>query len=519
MLLTADTRERFSETTELNLELKKKMDYVCLTTAAYQVITEDVGLPDGEIDAYQQWLEDNKGKSIILLMVDLYKKINNELKNRKINISDNVIQDWIRENANSINLANNYSNNLDLVVKELTKPDKEEDVVNEEQKNQPKGNTNDTGVVPINNNSGIVPADKVGETLASLTDILSNVNNAATNANSILSQIEGIIHEANDNTTVQDILSNINNAVSNANGNVSETLSSLQNIIRNAKRVSDNLYDASSNIRQPVPEIAGNVPISFDEQIKNKVPVKLISTDYDGHTVEIDGGYRGIIQPHELLPMINGQHYISKTLGAKIYADWKRRKMNEKNNVTLKQLWKTIDPDFHVVSVDPIKPGLWECKVESRTNKEIGASFAVDEGTIYTTDTKIEIKAANVVGEKLKTYYIPVKEKDFLNNICRNNYGAEYLDKLNLIPHEEQIGHLVNIMSMKPDMFHKIVKIILASEDAMKLIKDEIALLPAFKFTLHPDSNVKEVILENTTYVIRIENGKTTITNKVEAKK
>ncbi|WP_160690082.1 ferredoxin [Clostridium sp. C2-6-12] len=120
-VMTVETREEFTGTTNLDVNPKTLMDYACLVSAANYTSIIEKELPDDNIESYKKWLKDNVGNSIILSMMELYKEINKELDNRKIRISDSIIQDWIKENANSIKLATNYRGNLDLVIKEITK--------------------------------------------------------------------------------------------------------------------------------------------------------------------------------------------------------------------------------------------------------------------------------------------------------------------------------------------------------------------------------------------------------------
>lgn len=118
-MITADTRERFTCTTSLNVNLKTKKDYLYLTSAAYDTAIEDIDYPSGDIDSYKDWLKRNEDKTIILSMISLYKCVVERLDKLEINLSDEHIQNWIRKNANSVSLARNYRNNLYVVVKEL----------------------------------------------------------------------------------------------------------------------------------------------------------------------------------------------------------------------------------------------------------------------------------------------------------------------------------------------------------------------------------------------------------------
>jgi hypothetical protein len=122
-MISKEDRIDFGRDYNLNVNPKTKIDYLYLTSAAYSYcIDEEIGLPsDEDIDIYKEWIKRNEDKSLILSMISLYKDVVEKLDKLEIKLSDTHIQNWIVKNANSIDLACNYRNNLSVVAKELIK--------------------------------------------------------------------------------------------------------------------------------------------------------------------------------------------------------------------------------------------------------------------------------------------------------------------------------------------------------------------------------------------------------------
>lgn len=434
-MITTETRENYTWTTNLNVNLKTAEDYACLLSAASFSWVNEVALPmSSNFEQCEKWLKDNIGNSIILSMIELYRNLKKELENRKIGLSDDTVQNWIKENANSIKLATNYMNNLNLVIDEITK------------KPEPE-----------------IPADEVKE-------------------------------EPSQSTEEKIIDVDFTEEKTRGTGEVLDTLS---------KKI-DDIKDGIKNIGST------NQGINFgDISGIGTVPVKIISTDVYGHTIETPAGYRGIIQSNEL---IKGKD-ISLETNNRIYLEWKNQKRNEPKNALIQSIISSIDnTKYFVTDVEPISHGLWNMTVQTPDKNIL---IKIDEGNIMTTDPKFIINANDdgVKDEKqMKTYFIDINEKDFINNVCSNAYDKEYLNKINLIPHAEQLDKYMRITAMKPESFRMISKIIIANSEVMQLVKEASA--NENKFELDKSSTVKSITIKNIDTTISLKNGKLTITKK-----
>lgn len=438
-MITTDTRQDFTWTTNLDVKPEIAPDYACLVSAAYSSIVKEVALPmSSNFEQCRKWLRDNIGNSIILSMIELYKELKKELSDRQIGLSDDFIQDWIRTNANSIKLANNYRNNLELVITELTKNETDDDSHTE----------SDTETSNNNQENNIIDVDFTEENKANSTEVL------------------------------------------------------------------DKLSKKMDNIKDGIKNMNAGQGINFADTSFVTVPVKILSTDVYGHTVETGAGYVGSIALNELLPAVNGMNQISIEVNNRIYFEWKTQKQNEQKNATIQGILSSIDTTkYSVVKLDPISHGVWEMVVQT-SGKNV--SIGIDEGTILTTDNKfikVDDEDLNKEIGQMRRYFVSVSEKDFINNICANAYDKEYLNKINLIPNSEQLDKYMGITPMKPEIFRMVSKIIIGNPEVIKEIKEAAA--NSDIFVLSEKSTIKNISMENKDKIITIKNAKVNIQKKV----
>ena len=437
-MITTDTRENFTWTTNLNVNPKTAEDYACLVGAASYTWIKEVKLPmSSNFEECEKWLKDNIGNSIILSMIELYREVKKELETRTVGLSDEHIQNWIKENANSVKLASNYRGNLNLVIEELTK--KEEPTVAQEEAQDENIPTND------NQESTIIDVEYKEE---KKKEIISD----------------------------------------------------------NPLELLDNVTKSLGNINDDLKNMNNKQGLNFDNRDFTTVPItKLISTDQLGnHTIENISGFVGVIASNELLK----GNRISIVTNNRIFEEWKNQKRNEPHNEIIQGILSSIDTTkYSVMQIEPLHRGVWEMTVQT---PEKNIKIGIDEGTILTTDVKfIKIDDEDIN----KRYFVPIAEKDFINNICANAYDKEYLNKINLIPHSEQLDKYMIIKPIKLDLFRMVSKIIIGNQELLKEIKEAAA--NDDKFVLSEKSTLKNISMENKDKTITLKNTKLNIVKKV----